>query len=154
MPAIWYRHGCYMAMPYGFHMDTIWPAYGLTIWNTYGLSGANHINTHMLAIWLHIWYTYGWHMTMLLGYPLVTMRCPTFTPINFPFDDLRSNLIYTHSSASPTHHPKRHANNISQFCTIHALDRDRPTQTEETVHFIVCGLPVVFRRIARPGLGA
>jgi len=37
-------------MPYGFHMDTVWQAYGLPIWNTYGLSGANHIYTHMLAI--------------------------------------------------------------------------------------------------------
>jgi len=39
-----------MAIPYGFHMDAIWPAYGLAIWNTYGVSGANHIYAHMLAI--------------------------------------------------------------------------------------------------------
>jgi len=50
MPAVWYRYDSHMAILYGFDMDTIWPAYGLAIWNTYGVSGANHIYAHMLAI--------------------------------------------------------------------------------------------------------
>ena len=47
MVSIWQPYGY---IPYGFHMDTIRPAYGLAIWNTYGVSGANHIYAHMLAI--------------------------------------------------------------------------------------------------------
>ena len=50
MNAVWYRYGSHMVIPYGFHMDTIRPAYGLAIWNTYGVSGANQIYAHMLAI--------------------------------------------------------------------------------------------------------
>jgi len=51
-------------MPYGINTAAIW-SYGLAIWNTYGVSGENHIYAHVLAIWLHIWRTYGWHMAML-----------------------------------------------------------------------------------------
>jgi len=44
MDAIWLYHD--------LHMDAIWTAYCLVIsvLNTYGLSGANHIYAHMLAI--------------------------------------------------------------------------------------------------------
>ena len=70
MAAIWLYHG--------FYMDTIRPAYGLAIWNTFGVSGANHIYAHMPAIWLHIWHTYGWHMTMLLGMIFPTVYHPRF----------------------------------------------------------------------------
>jgi len=48
-----------MRQPYACHMASIWELYGLAIWNTYGVSGANHVNTHMLAIWgLHIDYVW------------------------------------------------------------------------------------------------
>jgi len=32
-------------------MASMWELYGLAIWNTYGVSGANHVNTHIFAIW-------------------------------------------------------------------------------------------------------
>jgi len=66
--------------------------------------------------------------------------------LSHPFDDHHPSL-YTHLSADPTHHPKRHPDQVSRFATVHFPNRhthrptdgigDRSTPIALTLYYIM-----------------
>jgi len=60
--------------------------------------------------------------------PIVTMRCPKFTPKTAPSLQWSPPHLIHPSLNRPSHHPKRHQDPFSHFATIHFPDRQTRRQ--------------------------